>query len=615
MKINIKNLQSGGYLNYQAVPTNEVLPQQQQAPQQQNGGPTGQSETDTPETYLDPAIMRRMLGKGITTDTMNYSQQLQSAYQQYQFMNDFQRNSYQGRQIRMMLKGDLGQLNALVRSKQDFDTSVENARSNNALGELAATDSGMIVRDNDSGKITQVGFAEYAQNKNKYNPLTNAQLAEQREYNQSLSGNSAIFGVLNSAVGMPKIQEEVYKALDKIGRSSNTVVNGTFQSNQADNIAELAEAAKSGAFKIKNGQTTENNSMQIKAAQQALWVNLSPGAKATLRARAATETSDPNQIDGVAYNMMSQLLNPAYEEKNTTTFDETMTKGSKAAKASDKQADWGPYGQAFSMTIDTVPYSITAPDLTKKQAVKVDTYGSAVPVEAYTGKDNEKIPLANTKLAGLTYLDQAFTANGDKVNPNLTSITGEAYVTEMPFTTDGNGNYSIDIEGAKKFAQYLDAKKSSSINYNQQGNPLTQEDAIKDAQLRQQTGVTGMQTKKFVAALTSSFDDEFFTSRDGDYYKNIDGTNKEVLQKILDPDGSLTKHYHFWQNDARQHVIYIPMKGLPTWNAKDGNYAKVPQEAYEIQQGYGQGNDGTRGTPYGQPATAQQLNMDRQSLQ
>ena len=209
MKINIQKLQAGGYVTYQPVSTAAITPQQ--APQAQSNS-VGQSETDTPETYLDPAIMRRMLGKGITTDTMQYSQELQSAYQQYQYMNDFQKNSYQGRQIRMMLKGDLGQLNALVRSKQDFDNSIEVAKSNNALDELAATNSGMIVRDNDSGKITQVGFAEYAKNKNKYNALTNAQLAEQREYNQSLSGNSGVFSVLSGAVGMPKIQEEVYKA-------------------------------------------------------------------------------------------------------------------------------------------------------------------------------------------------------------------------------------------------------------------------------------------------------------------------------------------------------------------------------------------------------------------
>ena len=602
MKVNIQKLQAGGYLNYQPVSTAPTPQQPQQAQQASQQG-----QGDDIESYMDPAIMRRMLGKGITTDVMQYSQQMQSAFQQYQYMNDFQRNSYQGRQIRMMLKGDIGQLNALVRSKQDFDNAVSDAKSKDALGELAATNSGMVVRDNDSGKITEVGFAEYAKNKNKYNALTVGQLAEQREYNQSLVGNSGVFSVISSAVGMPKVQEEVYKAIEKIGHSTVSSANGSFQSDQIDNISQLAEAAKSGAFKIKSGESHETNAPQIKMAQQALWMNLSPGAKATLRARAATMTTKPEEIDGVAYNMMSALLNPHLETKDTQTFDESMTKSGKASSGglSGKMSDWGPHGQAFSMANDVVPLSQISPN-----GVRIDGFAAAIPNEDYTGKDNERVPLANTKLAGLGYISQAFTANGDKVDPNLTSVTGDAYVTELPFTDDGNGNYKIDTEGAKKFAQYIAAKRNSGVNYNQDGSPATQEDAQKDAQLREQTGVSNMATKKFIVANVSSFDNSYFTSRDKDYYHNIEGSDKEALQKILDPDGSLTKHFHFFQNDAHQHVIYIPAKGLKTWNAADKNYAKVPQEAYEITQGYGRGNDGSsyRGTPYIQP-TATQMNM------
>jgi hypothetical protein len=582
MEVNIKKLQAGGYIAYQPVPTG---PQQQtqQAPQQPQQG-----QGEDIESYMDPGIMKRMLGKGITTDVMQYSSQLQSAYQQYQYMSDFQKNSYQGRQIRMMLKGDFGQLNALVRSKTDFDNSVQDAKANDALGELATTNNGMVVRDNDSGKVTQVGFAEYAQNKNKYSALTNAQLAEQREYNNALVGNSNVFGILSGAKGMSKVQEEVYKIVGSIGRSSTTVANGTFQSNEAENMNQLAEAAKTGAFKIKTGHSEESNAPQIQAAKQTLWMNLSSGAKATLRARAATMTAKPEEIDGIAYKLMASLLDPHTETKNTTTFDETLTKGGKAA-AKEQTAPWGLYGQAASGDNNTIPLTQIAPN-----GVKIDGFASAIPTEAYTAKDGSKIRLADaSKLGNLGYVSQAFTANGDKVNPNLTSITGDAYTTELPFTDDGNGDYKIDYEGAKKFAQFQDAKQQLGLKYS---NP---DDLQKIQELKEKFGVHNMATKKFIVANASSIDNSYFSSRDEDFYKKLDGADKENAQNIINPTGAGTTMFKVLHNDVHQHLIFIPMKSIKNWNSMDGNDALIPKESYYVRNGYGQGDSSF--SPQGRP--------------
>lgn len=61
MKPNIKKLQAGGYLNYQPLP---MIPQAQPA---QQADPTG---TAPAGPALDPEILKKMLGEGITNDVM-----------------------------------------------------------------------------------------------------------------------------------------------------------------------------------------------------------------------------------------------------------------------------------------------------------------------------------------------------------------------------------------------------------------------------------------------------------------------------------------------------------------------------------------------------------------
>lgn len=599
MKVNtVKLLQAGGYVTYQPLPMAPQPQPQQQAPQEQQAD----------EGYLDKGILDKMLGKGITTDVMQYSQQLQQAYQQYQTMSDLQRNSYKGRQIRQMLKGDLGSLNALIRAKDTFDDSIKNAKSNDSLDEYAVTSNGMVVRNNETGKIDSVSFSEYAKDNGgegkKYTALTNAQLAEQREYNKDLINNSAVFNVLNFGKGMSKIQEEVYKIVGSIGRTSNTVANGSFTTGDAQDVKELMQAARAGAFKIKSGESDETNQPQIEAAKHALWTNLSENSKAVLRARAASMTNSPGDIDKLAYNMMASLLDPHTTTETRKTYDETLTKAGKLAGGSDKMAKVGPYGMAFSGGSDNISLTQIGP-----QGARINGVASAIPADAYRGKDNTLVPLANAgKLASISYISKAFTANGDKVDPNLTVVTGDAYHTQLPYTRGENGEYKIDEEGAKKYAEYEQALKAHNIP----------KDSAQAAQVAQDMGVQNLQIGHFVVAEASSYADHFFNDRDKNYYEEVGGVDKDALKTIVDPDGKITHHYGFFNNDAHKHLIFIPAKSMDKWNSLDGNDAKVPESVYEIGRGYNTGPGGmdiNKGTTLNSETSARQMGLTKDSFQ
>jgi hypothetical protein len=595
MKLNtVKILQAGGYINYQPIPT----PPQQQAQEPQQAG-AQQPEEDS---YLDKNVMEKMLGKGITTDVMQYSGELQQAYQQYQYMTDIQRNSYKGRQIRQMLKGDLGQLNALMRSKDTFDESIKNAKSNDSLDEYAVTNNGMVVRDNETGKVNTVTFAQYAQDNangqgKKYTAITNAQLAEQREYNKDLIGNSSVFSILNFGKGMAKVQDEVYKIVSTIGHSSSTTVNGSFLSNDPENVKELLSAARSGAFKIKSGESSETNAPQIQAAKQALWYNLSENSKAVLRARAAATTSDPSKIDNLAQNMMGSLLDPHTTTSSSKTYDESM-KGriGSGSGGSNKLVDLGPNGMAFTGGANTVPIGMIGP--TK---VKIQGYANALPATDYTGKDGARVPLRNAeKINNISYISKAFAANGDKVDPDATVITGDAYHTILPVTKDENGNMKIDQEGAKKYAEYKKALQEHGIA----------EKTPQGQQLRVEMGIQNLTLQDLVVAEATSIDPKnFFSDRDEDYYKPVSSKTRETIRDLVDPTGS-TKHLLWKNNDAHEHLIFLPSKDLSSYNDLDKNYAKVPESVYSLGNGYNTGRGGANILQGNNTQSAAELQMN-----
>ncbi len=598
----VKQLQTGGYINYEPNP---MVPQQSvQQPQQEAAQPAASQEA-----YLDKGILEKMLGKGITTDVIDYSQKLDEASNQYEKMSDAQRNTYRGKSLRSLLKGDLGQLNGLIRAKEMFDDSIKTAKENGALSEFAVTPHGMIVK-NQAGNIEEMTFSDYAKQKDsgKITALTNGQLAEEREYNKQLMGKSSVFSILNYGKGIDKVQDEVLKIVGTIGRSSSSVSKGEYSGGvSADDMQQLQQAAKSGLFKVKAGESTESNSDQINMAKQAMWMTLSDNSKAVLRARAAEMGADPSKLDKVAQNLAASLLDPHTAISKSVTMDESYAnaKAGKAGTGKDApQADIGAHTMAFSGASNTIPLSSIGPE-----GVKIDGFASPLPTQDYSGKDGERVTLRNSaKLNNLAQLNKAFVANGDKVNPDTTVITGNAYISQpLPYTIDDKGNFKIDRDGAKKYAIYQDVVSKlskSDPNYH-----------AKVAQLANEYHVNGIQVRKFIVAEATSYADEYWDSRDKNYYQKVTGAEKEAVGDIVDPNSeSVKKHF---DNDAHKHLIFIPSNDLSSYVEADGNHATVDKSTYALKNGFNTGNGGNyidRGQSIMTTVTPQQMGLTADSF-
>lgn len=589
-----KMYQGGGYLTYRP---SALIPAQ---PEQVQSQPEHGAAQDKEDQALSPELIKDLIGKGLTNDVMQYSQMVNSAYFQYARMSDLAKNTYKGRQLRMVMKGDIGQLNALVRGKEDLDKSLERAHTNGSADEYAVTPHGMVVKDNSDGKVKTVSFQEFAQDNNsqskKYEALTNSDLANEREYSDQLVGNSGVANIIGYGSGMSKVKEEVMKYLDKLGSSTRSDITGGYGDNsEVDDIKTLSAAAANGLFKTKEGETHMTNLPQIRVAMANMWNTLSDPSKATLRARAASLVSDPSQVEQKATELAAELLDPAVTTNDKVIHDVTAKRGfgTGVGKSGDKTTDMGVIQLAWHGKNDNNPVNLTVPTSDGKDAVKFATTGSELPPSLYTNDKNERTTLQqNGRINEIGYTDQAFTANGDPVNKEHTVITGGARTVILPVTMGDKGAFQIDTAGAQRYLKEQQEFKSL---------PSSQQTQLKDSELMSKYNIDPNSLRHLIMADTVSFADNWFDHSDPRFYKEVkDQDLKDSVGEAIKATTGKDINGFFLHHNAYEHPIFIPMKSEADARTADGNKMTMPADAGSVLNTVSdpQGADVTTGQGY-----------------
>lgn len=575
----IRKLQAGGYLAYQPLP---IIPRQGQVAAQPQAVEESTSEGNK-DGFMDKDLMKSLLGKGITVDVMEYTSKIDQLSQEYENMAPLERNTSRGKQIRSFLKGDMGMLNGLLRSKDFFDNSMKKAEANKSLDEIAINGNSMFVKNKD-GKVMNIGFSDYSQNKSEYKVLTNAELAEEREFNKALVGNTSVYSALNYGKGMELIKDEIVKVLAHLGSQSSSISNGSYVDQQ--DIQELTSAAQQGTFKVKSSQSLETNSANIEKAKQAMWVNLSENSKNVLRARAAIMSDDPSKIEGMAVTMAASLLDPAEKTSTTKVYDilASKTGAGKTGGGSEKTAEIGANQLAHAGGTNAKVLSQIG-----DYGVSLESMGYLIGNTSYTDKDGNLVKLRNA--TGLTRmsndLSKSFHADGTKVNLDETVITGDAYVTEMIVARDENGGYKIDEEGSKRLAEYKE-ELTNTPNMT----------AMKQSELKAKYRINAINIRKVAVAEAASYADGTFSTRDSRYFKKADEQTKKLMDKLFpDKQGWID----YFDKPVEKHLIFIPLGDEAQARYSDGNSPKLPEAAINLQNGFNQGVGGMnidKGTTY-----------------
>ena len=255
------------------------------------------------EGILSDDMVKAIMGKGLTSDVNKFMGEIESMYSNPLETNPFG-SSLNGSELARKQLALISRINQLQNGKAMFDKAVDAARTSGALDEIAVTSFGKIISiNNESGGITQVNPTDLLKNRDKYTPLTNAELANLRMNNTSLAFDTNIFNILENAVGSKEIDDFIRKIINEAGKS-------TSEYNQFIPGSELRDV-KQGLQMLQNGIveeniTNEDNIKQLEAAENYLYKALPDNYRKFLAAKAAASGEDPKE--GV-FNLIRDYAN------------------------------------------------------------------------------------------------------------------------------------------------------------------------------------------------------------------------------------------------------------------------------------------------------------------
>jgi len=578
MKINTEKIsiyQAGGYLTYRPL---TAPPEQALTPEQPSTSRVGKAASDEDD---GDKTLQKLLGNGITNDVIQYSDQITAAESQYQSLTDSEKEGPRGKHLRGIIRGNFGEINALLRTKNDFDRSVAKATANGALEEFAVTPQGFVVKKAD-GSIGQVSFAQLTKDKAAgelgYKPLTNSELAREREYNKQLTGNTSVISILDYGKGISEVQKEVLSIASGIGKTSTSNSTGAYDPETVEAMKEAQLKAGQGVFKVKESTSTSTNAPQIQRAKQVMWSTLGENSKNVLRARAAFLEKDPALVEQRAALLAMDLLDPRLEQSSSSTTDMAFTKG-----ASGKGGSGGKDGQADLGATEAAVQGKTQVEhlsLLSDYGVNIDSRMYVLPKDDITKKDKDGVitptSLASSELSKYGFISKATALNGDKIDPNQTIFTDEAYYTRIPVKRLSNGGLAIDEEGAKKFA----AAEEEIARL-----PESQRSEMNKQTIRQKYGAQNLDVQEVILAEAASYDNKYTFGglrgkRDAKYYKDADDQTEKLLGQVIDPDSKGPRNWIDYK--AYKHLVIIPSKGEAAARFKDKNSLLVPKSGYDV---------------------------------
>jgi len=526
----IHKYQAGGMFPvYQPLPVQ--APQAPAPMAQTTEGATAQAAAPA----LDKSIVTKLLGAGLTNDVMAFSDQMNKAYEAYAGMSEMERGTHKGQELRQIMKGDIGQINMLMRNQQEFDSSREKVKSQDAFGEFATTARGLVVKDITTGTLSEISHSDYANDlhsgKRKYQALTNAELINEREYNPLLVNDKNSINALNSSMGMEAIKKEITSVLANLGSTSKSE-SRSFYADTADGpqirkaAQELAGMAREGVYKIEQMASSESNEKQLKAAASAMWQNLSNSAKSVLKARAVASGAKSGSIEETAMGYALSLLNPSakssMETKSAADYDTTLNKPAK--------------GSEDELTSDIGYWQASEGSMGNPQIIQVDLGDgdqlTALGAVAGPIQSNGK-PVGQSSIRNIPELKSIANINNmymgsNKIDPNYADAIvygGDDMIrVHVPAMKDGNGGMKPNFDIMPKYNKVM--KEIQSIP-----NAMARQKVIEAAGFQMgQDGLPEVEKAEFV----------MFNGMVNDGALGTSNYDKRLLKKV---DGNLEKQY------------------------------------------------------------------------
>lgn len=186
-----------------------------------------------------------------------------------------------------------------------YKNTISQINQNKTGSEVAIDNSGnMFVTDAETGNIGQISINTYDKNKDKYIPMTNGDIINQRARNNNLALNSSLLNNLEVVENTNSIAKYVGERIAQFGtKEINEATKKGIPANVIKGAEILIANGADGFYKI----TKEEEVQDARAALKFIIGTLTPAQNARLRVNAAVMGKNPDDITDIYDSIISAL--------------------------------------------------------------------------------------------------------------------------------------------------------------------------------------------------------------------------------------------------------------------------------------------------------------------
>lgn len=594
MKLNIPKLQMGGVI------FNPSLAQaEQQVPGDAYLSSPRSSESKNKEKNTDDFIsdvQKQLVGKGLINEVNIFSQKYENDLRTYESLPEEVKQSYQGKQLRRKLSGNMAELNEISQNYAIWSDAVKTIKSNNTIDTAATLGNSFIIKTAD-GRISTLGFNEYNREDDgkKYQTLTIAQLMDERNRNPYLAGDDEVIDIAQSAVSFDDITKRVQGFVDRAtgSETQKMIEQGYLTGQEARALKAISDNIDAGIYKSTREVLNESNESNLRLALKAATASIGQQGLQVMQAKFLKDGVKPEELATKTEEFLLSLTFPKLSKKGGESskidFDASATKGITGTGGTGSPKNIGIAEQAMAGRVNAEEFKQIFPGL------ELNAKMNRLPFEMIA-KNNKKVLLSESDINKVGMMEKAFTPDGQPIDPART-VLHNAYVTTLPVIKTASG-YQIDYDGAKKVAEFNEQAEKAGLN--KEASQLTPAQRIELKTLRAKYDYDKWQGEmmRVIVGQATSYDMDAMTywgsnRSDNPFYTKPTKSEKELLESIVPKDD---KSKNWLDNAIFSHQVFIPAQDISAFRAYDNNQLLVSPNEVMMENYTGSSGSSLQGT-------------------
>ena len=465
-------------------------------------------------------------------------------------------------------------LKSIEFNSKEYENIYKSLNESGSMQEIAINSIGQLAVRTEEG-FSWVTPEEYHENREYYQPVSNAQLLDSRANSPSLAFQNVVFETLKNGTSIDSITKQILESISKVG-SEEQIQTGYGYVSGGDIMKDFNTFSKNArleGFDPKTDDlysydvTTKSERANALAMIEIIYNMLPQSSKALLKYKS-------NGTDSGAKGMIALLASAASDHsiKTAITLEEGYSKGSGSKSSSSSGGDDKYFNHVIraAMGLGSVEDFVMNPGTSNFFSVE----GTTIPIMNSSSEILQKDLLADVKSStmGQMLLTTDISIAGQHVD---SSAASKIYLTDrrvtlvdLPWTyeKDSNGQYTNNI-----VPDYDLLAQKDQVEKHMRDNNLTFKDNFQEIQqyiskqkltikYNKQGEVQFPHVKRF-AIFNANFPKDVFTD------KKV--KNEKFLKTLLERDAVNTYNAIMQQNDWTKKDWDYDVEG---WLGKDPMY-------------------------------------------